>query len=281
MIAFCPLDVNLTEVCSHLPTRAHWPALSYHEEPYQLTLQGPLADFACTMLPGYLTKQEQIAVRGVADVSICSLLDRNQFFDPADEALNLGISSATWPLFGLLWPSSAQLAARIALRPVDANEHILEIGCGLALASIVAHRRGADITASDCHPLAAGFLQRNLRLNHLLPMPYVHGQWGSAPMAAPQLAHCVPEASRPYGLIIGSDVLYERDSRGELASFIAQHAAPVAQVWIVDPDRSNRSAFSQRMAAQGFSLREERLDTAAVDAQAAYKGRLLVYSRSG
>jgi predicted nicotinamide N-methyase len=237
-----------------------------------------------TMLPGYLTKQEQIAVSGVADVSICSLLDRNQFFDPVDEALGLGISSATWPIFGLLWPSGAQLAARIALRPVDANEHILEIGCGLALASIVAHRRGADITASDYHPLAAGFLQRNLRLNKLHPMQYAHGQWGATPPLT--LARAVGQTTettipRPYDLIIGSDVLYERDSRGDLAVHIAQHAAPVAQVWIVDPDRSNRAAFNQRMAAQGFSLREERLDTAAVNSQAAYKGRLLTYQRSG
>ncbi len=229
------------------------------------------------MLPGYFTKQEQIAVSGVADVSIRSLLDRNQFFDPVDEAFDLGISSATWPLFGLLWPSGAQLAARIALRPVDANEHILEIGCGLALASIVAHRRGADITASDCHPLAAGFLQRNLRLNHLLPMPYVHGQWGVAPV----LAECAAQATcaKQYGLIIGSDVLYERDSKGDLASFIAQHATPAVEVWIVDPDRSNRAAFNKRMAAQGFFMREERLDTVASETLAAYKGRLLTYRR--
>jgi predicted nicotinamide N-methyase len=234
-----------------------------------------------TMLPGYLTKQEQIAVSGVADVSIRSLLDRNQFFDPVGEALDLGISSATWPLFGLLWPSGAQLAARIALRPVDVDEHILEIGCGLALASIVAHRRGADITASDCHPLAAGFLQRNLRLNKLQPMQYAHGQWGATPLAPPVCPVDPTTAPRAYDLIIGSDVLYERDSRGDLALHIAQHAAPVAQVWIVDPDRSNRAAFNQRMAAQGFSLREERLDTAAANSQAAYKGRLLTYQRSG
>jgi predicted nicotinamide N-methyase len=231
------------------------------------------------MLPGYLTKQEQIAVRGVADVSICSLLDRNQFFDPVDDALNLGISSATWPLFGLLWPSGAQLAARIALRPVNASEHILEIGCGLALASIVAHRRGADITASDCHPLAAGFLQRNLRLNHLLPMPYVHGQWGGEPEAKQFSSHAAP--AKQYELIIGSDVLYERDSNGDLASFIALHAAPAVEVWIVDPDRSNRAAFNKRMLAQGFFMREERLDTVASDELAAYKGRLLTYRREG
>jgi predicted nicotinamide N-methyase len=244
-----------------------------------LTFQSPSADFAPTMLPGYLTKQEQIAVTGVADVCIRSLLDRNQFFDPVDEALGLGISSATWPLFGLLWPSAAHLAARIALRPVSAGEHILEIGCGLALASIVAHRRGASITASDCHPLAAGFLQRNLRLNHLLPMPYVHGQWGGEPEASEFSVHAV--IAKHYELIIGSDVLYERDSNGDLASFIALHAAPAVEVWIVDPDRSNRAAFNKRMAAQGFVLREERLDTLATDGLAAYKGRLLTYRRDG
>jgi predicted nicotinamide N-methyase len=226
------------------------------------------------MLPGYLTKQEDIAVAGVANLHIRSLLDRNQFFDPVGEAEDLGISSAAWPLFGLLWPSGTRLAEHIALRPVNANEHILEIGCGLALASIVAHRRGADITASDCHPLAAGFLQRNLRLNGLLPMPYVHGQWGGA--ATINLAQ-----PKHYELIIGSDVLYERDSKGELASHIAAHAAPVAEVWIIDPDRSNRSAFSQRMGALGFSLREERLDAVATEHALAYKGRLLSYWRSG
>jgi predicted nicotinamide N-methyase len=226
------------------------------------------------MLAGYQTKQENIAVAGVANLHIRSLLDRNQFFDPTGEAEGLGISPAAWPLFGMLWPSGTRLAERIALRPVSANEHILEIGCGLALASIVAHRRGADVTASDCHPLAAGFLQRNLRLNGLLPMPYVHGQWGGG------VAMTLAQPKR-YELIIGSDVLYERDSKGDLASHIAEHAAPVAEVWIIDPDRSNRSAFSQRMTALGFSLQEERLDAKASDHALAYKGRLLTYRRSG
>jgi predicted nicotinamide N-methyase len=228
------------------------------------------------MLPGYLTKHEDIAVMGVADLHIRSLLDRNQFFDPVGEAEDLGISSAAWPLFGLLWPSGTRLAERMAVRSVDAQEHILEIGCGLALASIVAHRRGADVTASDCHPLAAGFLQRNVRLNGLPPMPYLHGQWGGAALVPIDMA-----ASKRYDLIIGSDVLYERDSKGDLATYIADKAAPVVEVWIVDPDRSNRSAFSQRMLALGFSLQEERLDIAASQHIAAYKGRLLTYRRSG
>lgn len=240
-----------------------------HPHPLSLSAGLPQA-----MLPGYLTKLESIAVPGVDDVIVQSLLDRNQFFDPAGDAESLGISSATWSLFGLLWPSGRQLANRMAMRAVRADEKILEIGCGLALASMVAHRRGANITASDCHPLAAGFLQRNLRLNHLPAIPYLHGQWG-APSAK------TSEVSSPFGLIVGSDVLYERDPQGTLAQFIAQHSAPVAQVWIIDPDRSNRSAFSQKMLAMGFDLREERLDTAATEFAGAYKGRLITYSRSG
>ncbi|NUN60528.1 MAG: SAM-dependent methyltransferase, partial [Burkholderiaceae bacterium] len=69
-------------------------------------------------MPGYETKQERIAVAGVEHLHIRSLLDRQQFADPLGLALRLGISSATWPLFGLLWPSGAQLAARMAQRPV-------------------------------------------------------------------------------------------------------------------------------------------------------------------
>ena len=229
-------------------------------------------------MPGYQTKQEQIAVAGVADLTIRSLLDRQQFADPLGAADRLGISSATWPLFGLLWPSGAQLAARLAARPVNAGERILEIGCGLGLASLVGHRCGADVTASDCHPLAGAFMLENLRLNALAPIKYRHGHWSAS---APQHQHALDDGLQAlrgqFDLIIGSDLLYERDDEGALARFIARHAAPGAQVWIVDPDRGNRAAFNRQMAAQGFALREERLDRPAALGNEAYKGRLLSY----
>jgi len=97
-------------------------------------------------MPVYRTKQERISIAGVDDLVIRSLLDRQQFADRDGAAERLGISSAAWPLFGLLWPSGALLAARLGARPVTAGEKILEIGCGLALASLVGHRRGADVT---------------------------------------------------------------------------------------------------------------------------------------
>ncbi len=232
-------------------------------------------------MPGYQTKQEQIAVTGVADLVIRSLLDRQQFSDPLGEAERLGISSAAWPLFGLLWPSGTHLAERLAARPVNAAERVLEVGCGLGLASLVGHRRGVDMTASDCHPLAASFLVENLRLNHLLPMKYRHGHW-----SRPELPGAARGAAAPvhvrgrFELIIGSDLLYDRDASDALAGFITRHACAAAEVWIVDPDRGNRAAFNRQMAAEGFSLNEARLDRLASRDEAPYKGRMLTYRRS-
>ena len=232
-------------------------------------------------MPGYQTKQERIAIAGVDDLVIRSLLDRQQFFDPLGEAERVGISSAAWPLFGLVWPSGVHLAARMALRPVYSRERILEIGCGLALASLVSHRRGADVTASDCHPLAESFLKENLRLNHLAPMKYRHGPWGD-PELPPgrEVASALCAIQAQYDLLIGSDLLYERDATASLAAFIARHSAPAAEVWIIDPDRGNRPAFNRQMAAQGFLMREERLNRPASVSAAACKGRLLVYRRT-
>lgn len=231
---------------------------------------------------GYQTKKEIIAVSGVDDLIIRSLLDKNQFHDPLDEALDLGISSAFWPLFGLLWPSGLHMAERMARRPVT-SERILEIGCGLALSSLVAHRRGADVTASDCHPLTCAFLEHNAYLNNMTAIPYCHGLWGTASVredGRPVLTQAsATHISGVFDLIVGSDILYERDDEGSLSSFIDAHAALNSEIWVVDPNRGNRSAFHKQMARAGFAMHEQVLDEVAHGDVVAYKGRMLTYTR--
>lgn len=231
-------------------------------------------------MPGYEVKHERVAVAGVADLVIRSLLDKQQFSDPQGDAERLGISSSLWPLFGMLWPSGSHLAARLGARAVVKTERILEIGCGLGLASLVGHRAGADVTASDCHPLAGRFLSRNLVLNDLGPMKYRHGQWPGVVPPRDAIDERAPAVVHgEFDLIIGSDVLYERDERGQLADFIAGLAAPVTEVWIVDPNRGNRSAFNKNMAQRGFRMEESYLDHERHGDTAAYKGRMLTYTR--
>ena len=216
---------------------------------------------------GYQVKFQSVAIEGGDDLQIRSLLDRQQFFDPDGAAQAQGISAATWPLFGMLWPSAQRLAGAMQQRDDLAGKRILEIGCGLGLASLVAHRRLADVTASDCHPLAETFLQANLLLNALPVMKYVTGQWTTANAGLGQ-----------FDLIIGSDVLYERSHPLQLSAFIERHAADVAEVVIVDPNRGHRSRFTQHMQALGFEHRMTNLDTA-LAALEPYKGRMLKFTR--
>ena len=215
---------------------------------------------------GYFVKRETVAIAGGADLNIRSLLDKQQWHDPFGEALALGVSSATWPLFGLVWPSAQKMADLMQTWPLH-NLRILEIGCGLALASLVIHRRFGNITASDCHPYTQRFLSANLLLNALPVMAYQSGHWARD---NPQLGE--------FDLIIGSDVLYERDHPAQLADFIQQHAASHAQVLIIDPNRGQRSAFSKRMAVHGFGLNRSDIVLPLHD-MTPYRGSLLNYQR--
>ena len=147
-------------------------------------------------MPGYRVKIETLAVGGL-DMQIRSLLDRQQYSDPLGEAARAGISSAAWPLFGMVWPS-AQVLADAMLRFELGTKRVLEVGCGLALASLVVQRRRGDITASDRHPLTEAFLLDNLRRNGLAPLRYATGDWADADADA---------ALGRFDLIIGTDVL--------------------------------------------------------------------------
>ena len=95
-------------------------------------------------MPGYETKTENIVVTGADNLQIRSLLDRQQFSDPLDAALRMGISSAAWPLFGLPWPSGNQLAQRMAVRALTAGEHRLRFECVGKAADADAFHLGLD-----------------------------------------------------------------------------------------------------------------------------------------
>lgn len=213
----------------------------------------------------YLLKHETIAVNNV-DYSIRSLKDRQQFYDHQQRAEALGISSATWSLFGVVWPASRVLAATVSLLTLD-DRRILEIGCGIALSSIVLHKMGFNITASDYHPLAKEFLDSNISSNDFTPIKFETGNW---------------EAENPllgeFDLIIGSDVLYEPAHSESVSRFIDIHSSNNVDVIIVDPNRGNRAKFTKNMIALGYTHYFERIDMQENDNHYC-KGRILHYHR--
>lgn len=189
---------------------------------------------------GYQVKVQDVEI-GEYNYRIQSLLDHQQYSDPQGLAEARGILSANWSYFGQIWSSGRVLAEYVD--SIDLHgQRVLEVGCGLALPGIVLHRRVADIVVSDWHPECVVFLQENLRLNMLGPLRYQDVDW-SAPN--PRLG--------TFDLIIGSDVLYERNHPHQLADFFARHTEPKAEVLMIDPRRGQVSQFARRMLEQGFT----------------------------
>ena len=205
---------------------------------------------------GYAVIEQRIEIAGRA-WRIRTLKDRQQYHDPAGEFEAKGISSATWPLFGVVWQAGIMLAEYMAEYPVGALR-ILEVGCGLGLPSMVIHARGGNVTASDVHPLAGEFLVDNVRRNNLPSMPFQILDWREN------------HGGETYDLVIGSDLLYERDQPQLLATFIDRHCAGNGKVILTDPGRGQAGRFNQLMAHNGFSAR----------GRSQGKARLLCYSRS-
>jgi predicted nicotinamide N-methyase len=219
-------------------------------------------------MPGYQVRHQTVTIGGL-DYAIRSLLDNQQYADPLGAAKDAGMGASGWPLFGQVWPSAQVLALAMHSHAI-AGKRILEIGAGLALASLVIHRRGGDVTVTDWHPLTEDFLNQNLIANGLGPLPYQAGNW------ALDDANGLSGLGR-FDLIIGSDVLYERQQPAQLARFIDQHALAGAQVIIVDPDRGNRSAFCREMTTLGYGLTMSAADPT-LESGEGYKGRFLSFT---
>jgi predicted nicotinamide N-methyase len=206
---------------------------------------------------------------GVHDIHLRTLRDVQQFADDAGIAAALGISAANWALFGVVWESGRVLATLMCEQRID-GRRVLEVGCGIGLASLVLNGRHADITATDYHPDAEAFLAENVRINHGRAIPFVRAAWTDADCGL-----------GTFDLLIGSDLLYERDHAAQLAAFIARHARAACEVVMVDPGRGHHAGFSRRMAAEGFVLGDAiALDTAGASEAFRGRGRVLRYRRA-
>ncbi|NLG58942.1 MAG: methyltransferase domain-containing protein [Gammaproteobacteria bacterium] len=216
-------------------------------------------------MPGYETRIIDVDVGGHR-YRLRVLSDNQQFSDPDGHGDRLGISSAQWSLFGQVWPVGILLAEVMDTAEMT-GKRILELGCGIGLPSLVLQRRGADVVASDIHPLAEPFLAYNSALNGL---PSVHFRQLDWEEPLPSLG--------AFDKIIGSDLLYERDHPEALAAVIERHARPQAEVVLTDAGRGHTSAFSREMEALGFDVEESHHPLENADGTT-IRARLLRYRR--
>lgn len=204
---------------------------------------------------------------GKTDIHLCTLRNKQEYDDPQGIAEKLGICSASWPIFGVVWPSSEVLAHFISDYDTG-TKRILEIGCGMALSSLLLNHQGADITATDYHPEAQKFLNRNSLLNDDKDIDFELADWASK-----------EDTLGLFDLIIGSDLLYEDNHIALLANFIEAHSKPNCEVIIVDPGRGRKNKLSKRMEAFGFtSTQQKPVHTDYLEQE--FKGHILHFTRN-
>jgi predicted nicotinamide N-methyase len=134
------------------------------------------------------------------------------------------------PYWAELWPSALALAEVVAAaRPAG---RVLELGCGLAVPSLVAALSGAEVLATDWSADAVEVLRTNAR------------RCGARLEA--RLWDWSREASgigAPFDLVLAADVLYERRNGPQLLAALPRLVAPGGEAWIADPGRATAEPF--------------------------------------
>ena len=131
------------------------------------------------------------------------------------------------PYWAELWPSAVALAGAVAELPL-AGARVLELGCGLAIPSVVAARFGAEVLATDWSPDALVFAARNADLN-------------GVELRTARLAWAAPDLpAGAFDLVLAADVLYERRNVAQLLALLPRLAA---EVLLADPGRPALPAF--------------------------------------
>ncbi len=181
-------------------------------------------------------------------IRIECLEDLNQtidaLFTTIDSSGDTRLLEDLCPYFGVVWPSARALSGEL----LDLNEQLrdkrlLEVGCGLAIPSLLASKLGAQVTAVDFHPEVERFLIRNRELNEVPELRYVRVDWTRDD---PSLG--------TFDWIVGSDVLYEKQQPAPLARMLKNRLEPGGRILIADPVRPYLQPFVDEMKRHGFRV---------------------------
>lgn len=152
------------------------------------------------------------------------------------------------PYFGVIWPAARGLAEYLADLPPPhlVGKRVLELGCGLALPSLVAAKRGGKVVATDFHPEVQRFFSRNVELNSVQNLQYLQINWEKE-----------SPSFQPFDWVIGSDILYERRFAHPLAQVFSKVLKPGGVAILTDPGRPYLQDFVDEMKKLGFRYRTD------------------------
>lgn len=169
-------------------------------------------------------------------------------FEELERTGNPNLLEDLCPYFGCVWPAARGLTSYLLENPPerDGALQILEVGCGLAIPSLALARvlKFSRVLATDFHPEVPVFLERNIARN---PLPAGRFEYRRLDWKDPSLA------LGKFGLVMGSDILYEKNHPAEVADALIRLVKVTGRIIIADPGRPYLQSFVDEMHARGYA----------------------------
>jgi predicted nicotinamide N-methyase len=163
------------------------------------------------------------------------------------------------PYWAYLWPAAFLLAEAVAReewteRTGGPHVEMLEIGCGLGLAGLVALARGFTVQFSDYDRAPLEFVSRSAGENGFDASQYRLRllDWRNLP-------------DERFPMILGADVIYEARLVPLVAGLLAGMLAPGGLGLVASPNRVAAAGFPAAVEARGLTCRAEPANAMAED----------------
>jgi ETFB lysine methyltransferase len=146
------------------------------------------------------------------------------------------------PYWADLWPSARVLSATMA-REAGAGRRLLEMGCGLGLATVGAMLGGFEVTATDYYEDALHVTRGNAarNLGHEPTVRMVN--WREWPMDL-----------GVFDVVMAADVLYEKEYAILVGECMARSLAPDGVAVVADPGRLALPMFRDNLVHVGLEI---------------------------
>lgn len=145
------------------------------------------------------------------------------------------------PYWPLLWPPAVAMARAVAAAGWKPGTKILEVGCGIGLASLAAaSTRTWHVTASDRQADAVRLAVANGALNGLdiegLTLDWHH------------------PFDRTFDVILGCEIIYDDRLHAPLLGLLDHMLSADGDVWLADHGRMHTPLFTVRAEDAGFNV---------------------------
>jgi 2-polyprenyl-3-methyl-5-hydroxy-6-metoxy-1,4-benzoquinol methylase len=155
---------------------------------------------------------------GDRTMKILQFKDFEEYIESYVESGSVGILDL--PYWGKIWDASYVLAHFLGKQPVVPGQRILEIGAGIGVVGIYAALCGHNVTITDNNEDALLFAKASALLSGCPQVQVEMIDW-----ADPGLLY-------PYDMIVGSEVVYDRQSYPLLVQFLRKALAPNGTIFI-------------------------------------------------